>query len=387
MAGRYAASAPSAALCALCVLCVGFACGALRKQRRVTSDGRNQTTTPIRDGVQPSSVTRDASRTIMIMAGGTGGHVFPALAVADALRANGWRVVWLGNPDGMEATLVPKHGYELRPVTFGGLRGKGLVTKLLLPLNLLRAFWQSLAAVRSVRPNVVLGMGGYITFPGGMMAALVGRPLAIHEQNSIAGLANKVLAGVADRVLTGFPDVLPKSSFTGNPVRDEIAAVPTPAERMRGRSGPLKVLVVGGSLGAAALNEIVPKALALFARAERPEVTHQSGTKQLDALKANYAAAGVLANAVAFIDDMAHAYADADLVVCRAGALTVAELAAAGVASVLVPFPHAVDDHQTTNARYLADRGAAVLVPQRDLTPERLAELIRSLDRPMLLEM
>jgi UDP-N-acetylglucosamine--N-acetylmuramyl-(pentapeptide) pyrophosphoryl-undecaprenol N-acetylglucosamine transferase len=280
----------------------------------------------------------------MIMAGGTGGHVFPALAVADALRANGWRVVWLGNPDGMEATLVPKHGYELRPVKFGGLRGKGLVTKLLLPLNLLRAFWQSLAAVRSVRPNVVLGMGGYITFPGGMMAALVGRPLAIHEQNSIAGLANKVLAGVADRVLTGFPDVLPKSTFTGNPVRDEITAIPMPAERMRGRSGPLKVLVVGGSLGAAALNEIVPKALALVARAERPEVTHQSGAKQLDALKANYAAAGVVANAVTFIDDMARAYADADLVVCRAGALTVAELAAAGVASVLVPFPHAVGE-------------------------------------------
>jgi len=323
----------------------------------------------------------------MIMAGGTGGHVFPALAVADALRASGWRVVWLGNPDGMEATLVPKHGYELRPVKFGGLRGKGLVTKLLLPLNLLRAFWQSLAAVRSVRPNVVLGMGGYITFPGGMMAALVGRPLAIHEQNSIAGLANKVLAGVADRVLTGFPGVLPKSSFTGNPVREEIAAIPAPAERMHGRSGPLKVLVVGGSLGAAALNEIVPKALALFARGERPEVTHQSGAKQLDALKANYAAAGVVANAVAFIDDMARAYADADLVVCRAGALTVAELAAAGVASVLVPFPHAVDDHQTTNARYLADRGAARLVQQRDLTPEKLAELIRSLDRATLLEM
>ena len=323
----------------------------------------------------------------MIMAGGTGGHVFPALAVADALRASGWRVVWLGNPDGMEATLVPKHGYELRPVKFGGLRGKGLVTKLLLPLNLLRAFWQSLAAVRSVRPNVVLGMGGYITFPGGMMAALVGRPLAIHEQNSIAGLANKVLAGVADRVLTGFPGVLPKSSFTGNPVRDEIAAIPAPAERMHGRSGPLKVLVVGGSLGAAALNEIVPKALALFARGERPEVTHQSGAKQLDALKANYAAAGVVANAVAFIDDMARAYADADLVVCRAGALTVAELAAAGVASVLVPFPHAVDDHQTTNARYLVDRGAALLAQQRDLTPEKLAELIRSLDRATLLQM
>jgi len=323
----------------------------------------------------------------MIMAGGTGGHVFPALAVADALRARGWRVVWLGNPGGMEATLVPRHGYELRAVKFGGVRGKGLATKLLLPLNLLRAFWQSLVAVRDVKPNVVLGMGGYITFPGGMMASLVGRPLAIHEQNSIAGLANKVLAGVADRVLTGFPDVLAKSTFTGNPVRSEIAAGPAPADRMRGRTGPLKLLVVGGSLGAAALNEIVPKALSLLGAAERPEVTHQSGAKQIDALQSNYAAAGVAANAVAFIDDMARAYAEADLVVCRAGALTVAELAAAGAASVLVPFPHAVDDHQTTNARYLADRGAAILVQQRDLTPEKLAGLIRSLDRTALLAM
>ncbi|MCU0805966.1 MAG: undecaprenyldiphospho-muramoylpentapeptide beta-N-acetylglucosaminyltransferase [Burkholderiales bacterium] len=323
----------------------------------------------------------------MIMAGGTGGHVFPALAVADALGARGWRVVWLGNPDGMEATLVPRHGYELRPVKFGGLRGKGLLTTLLLPLNLLRAFWQSLRAVRAVRPDVVLGMGGYITFPGGMMAALLGRPLAIHEQNAIAGLANRVLAGVADRVLTGFPGVLAKSSFTGNPVRAVIAAVPAPAERMRDRAGPLRLLVVGGSLGAAALNEIVPRALAAIPAAERPEVTHQAGAKQIDALEANYAAAGVSANAVAFIDDMARAYAEADLVVCRAGALTVAELAAAGVASVLVPFPHAVDDHQTTNASYLADRGAALLVQQRDLTPEKLATLIRSLDRAQLLAM
>jgi UDP-N-acetylglucosamine--N-acetylmuramyl-(pentapeptide) pyrophosphoryl-undecaprenol N-acetylglucosamine transferase len=323
----------------------------------------------------------------MIMAGGTGGHVFPALAVADTLRARGWRVVWLGNPEGMEATLVPKHGYELRPVKFAGLRGKGLLTKLLLPVNLLRAFWQSLRAMLSVRPDVVLGMGGYITFPGGMMASLVGRPLAIHEQNSIAGLANKVLAGVADRVLTGFPNVLAQSTFTGNPVRSEITGVPAPAERMRGRTGPLKVLVVGGSLGAAALNEVVPKALALIPAAERPEVTHQSGAKQIDALKSNYAAAGVTAHAVAFIDDIARAYADADLVVCRAGALTVAELAAAGVASVLVPFPHAVDDHQTTNARYLADGGAAILVQQRDLSPEKLAGLIRSLDRQQLLAM
>lgn len=321
----------------------------------------------------------------MIMAGGTGGHVFPALAVADHLRALGWRVVWLGARTGMEATLVPKHGYEMAWVRFSGLRGKGLVAKLLLPLNLLVAFWQALRALRAQRPDVVLGMGGYIAFPGGMMAALLGRPLAIHEQNSIAGLSNRVLAGVADQVLVAFPDALRNATFVGNPVREAIARVAPPAERFAGRDGPLRILVVGGSLGAAALNDIVPKALAQLPAEARPVVTHQSGAKHVDALRANYARAGVDANAVAFIDDMARAYADADLVICRAGATTVAELAAAGVAAILVPFPFAVDDHQTTNARYLADAGAGVLVQQRDLTPEALAGLLREFSREQLL--
>lgn len=321
----------------------------------------------------------------MIMAGGTGGHVFPALAVADHLRALGWRVVWLGARTGMEATLVPKHGYEMAWVRFSGLRGKGLVAKLLLPLNLLVAFWQALRALRALRPDVVLGMGGYIAFPGGMMAALLGRPLAIHEQNSIAGLSNRVLAGVADHVLVAFPDALRNATFVGNPVREAIARVAPPAERFAGRDGPLRILVVGGSLGAAALNDIVPKALAQLPAEARPVVTHQSGAKHVDALRANYARAGVDANAVAFIDDMARAYADADLVICRAGATTVAELAAAGVAAILVPFPFAVDDHQTTNARYLADAGAGVLVQQRDLTPDALAGLLRELSREQLL--
>lgn len=321
----------------------------------------------------------------MIMAGGTGGHVFPALAVADHLRALGWRVVWLGARTGMEATLVPKHGYEMAWVRFSGLRGKGLVAKLLLPLNLLVAFWQALRALRALRPDVVLGMGGYIAFPGGMMAALLGRPLAIHEQNSIAGLSNRVLAGVADHVLVAFPDALRNATFVGNPVREAIARVAPPAERFAGRDGPLRILVVGGSLGAAALNDIVPNALAQLPAEARPVVTHQSGAKHVDALRANYARAGVDANAVAFIDDMARAYADADLVICRAGATTVAELAAAGVAAILVPFPFAVDDHQTTNARYLADAGAGVLVQQRDLTPDALAGLLRELSREQLL--
>lgn len=325
-------------------------------------------------------------RTLLVMAGGTGGHVFPGLAVAHALRDEGWKVVWLGNRTGMEATLVPKHDIPMEFIQFGGLRGKGLLTKLLLPLNLLRAFWQSLAALRRVRPDVVLGMGGYITFPAGMMASLLGRPLVLHEQNSIAGLANKVLAKVADRVLCAFPGALPSSEWTGNPVREEVAHLPAPGARYTDRSGPLRVLVVGGSLGAAALNDTVPKALALLPEGERPLVKHQAGTKQIEQLRANYAAAGVSAETLPFIDDMAAAYADADLVICRAGAMTVSEVAAAGVAALFVPFPFAVDDHQTTNARFLSQQGAALLVQQNELTAEGLAQTIASLSRSRLKE-
>ena len=267
---------------------------------------------------------------------------------------------------------------------FAALRGKGLLRKLLLPLSLLRAFWQALRQLSRVKPNVVLGMGGYVTFPGGMMAALTGRPLVVHEQNSVAGLANRVLAGVADRVLSGFPNVLKQAEWTGNPVRAEIAALPQPAQRYAGRSGPLSVLVVGGSLGAQALNDAVPRALTLITADKRPRVTHQSGAKQIDALRAAYAVAGVEAELLPFIDDMAARYAQADLVICRAGALTVAELAAAGVASVLVPFPHAVDDHQTGNARFLSEAGAAILLPQKELTPEKLAALLGELTRGQL---
>jgi UDP-N-acetylglucosamine--N-acetylmuramyl-(pentapeptide) pyrophosphoryl-undecaprenol N-acetylglucosamine transferase len=327
------------------------------------------------------------TKTILVMAGGTGGHVFPGLAVADYLHARGWRIVWMGNPDGMEARLVPLRGYEMAWVRFAALRGKGLLRKLLLPVNLLRAFWQALQELSRIKPNVVLGMGGYVTFPGGMMAALIGRPLVLHEQNSVAGLANRVLAGVADRILSGFPGVLRKGVWTGNPVRAEIAALPQPAQRYAARSGRLDVLVVGGSLGAQALNDAVPRALTLIPEPERPCVTHQSGAKQIDRLRAAYALAGVEAELVDFIDDMAARYAAADLVICRAGALTVAELAAAGVASILVPFPHAVDDHQTGNARFLAEAGAAILLPQSELTPEKLAGLLRELTREKLATM
>ena len=326
------------------------------------------------------------SRTLLIMAGGTGGHIFPALAVAQHLRDASWRVVWLGNPEGMEARLVPQHGFEMVWVKFSALRGKGLLRKLLLPINLLRGFWQALGAIRQVRPNVVLGMGGYITFPGGMMAALTGVPLVLHEQNSVAGLANKVLAGVADRIATGFPNVFAKGAWLGNPVRPEIAAIAPPAGRFAGRSGALRVLVIGGSLGAQALNEVIPQGMALLGAAELPQIVHQAGEKHLEALKANYAAAGVQAHCVPFIEDMAGAYEWADLVICRSGALTVAELAAAGVASILVPFPHAVDDHQTGNARFLVNVGGAFLLPQDELTPDAVAR-IRNYSRGQLLEM
>lgn len=328
-----------------------------------------------------------SARSALVMAGGTGGHVMPGLAVADELRRAGWSVTWLGGRGGMEAELVPRRGYPMELIRFSGLRGKGLVRVAMLPLNLLIAFWQSARVLFRLRPDVVLGMGGYVTFPGGMMAALLNRPLVVHEQNSIAGLANRVLAEVADRRLTGFPDTLRKGEWCGNPVRAEIAALPAPEQRFAGRSGVLRLLVLGGSLGAQALNEIVPRALALIPAEWRPQVTHQSGTRHLEQLRAHYEAACVAGETVAFIDDMAAHYAAADVVVCRAGALTVAELAAAGVASVLVPFPHAVDDHQTHNARFLEQAGAAVLIQQKDLDADALADLLLGFSREKLLDM
>ena len=323
----------------------------------------------------------------MIMAGGTGGHVFPGLAVADELRGRGWHVVWLGAPGGMEATLVPARGYEMAWVGFTGVRGKGLLPLVLLPLRLFRALWHAARAIFAHRPDVLLGMGGYQSFPGGMMAALLRRPLVIHEQNSVAGLANRTLACVADRVLCAFPGALRNATVVGNPVRPDIARLPAPAARYGARSGRLNLLVVGGSLGAKILNDTVPQALALMPPESRPEVTHQSGAVHIDELTRRYRDTGVSANAVAFIDDMASAYANADVVLCRAGALTVSELAAAGVASILVPFAHAVDDHQTGNARHLALAGAAILLPQPELTPERLAEMFLELSREQLLDM
>lgn len=339
------------------------------------------------------------ARTLLVMAGGTGGHVFPALAVADALAAKGWKVVWLGTLSGLEAQLVPQRGYEMAWVKFSGVRRSGFLRWALLPSQLLLAFVQSALAIFRHRPHVVLGMGGYVSFPGGMMAALFAKPLVIHEQNSIAGLSNRILVCLAEKVMVAFPSAFsgakdkpllcakPATTWCGNPVRPEIVALPEPEERFAGRSGPLRILVVGGSLGAAALNETVPLALALLPAEARPEVVHQSGTRHLEALTANYSAAGVSAQVLAFIEDMATLYAWCDLVICRSGALTVSELAVAGIASILVPYPYAVDDHQTQNGRFLSEMGAALLIQQTELTPERLAELLRGMDRKRLLEM
>jgi UDP-N-acetylglucosamine--N-acetylmuramyl-(pentapeptide) pyrophosphoryl-undecaprenol N-acetylglucosamine transferase len=328
----------------------------------------------------------DTRKTALVMAGGTGGHIFPGLAVAEALREAGWRVHWLGAPDSMESQLVPPRGFAFEPVAFGGVRGKGIQTLALLPLRLLRAFWQSLQVVRRVKPDVVLGLGGYITFPGGMMASLWSKPLVLHEQNSVAGLANKVLAQLADRVFTAFPGVFKTGQWVGNPLRRAFTEQATPAERFAGRSGPLRVLVVGGSLGAKALNDIVPQALALMPESTRPQVIHQSGAKQIEALRANYANAGVQAELTPFIDDTASAFAQADLVICRAGASTVTELAAVGVAALYVPFPFAVDDHQTTNAQFLVASGGGWLAPQAELTAQNLAERLKALSRDTLLD-
>jgi UDP-N-acetylglucosamine--N-acetylmuramyl-(pentapeptide) pyrophosphoryl-undecaprenol N-acetylglucosamine transferase len=275
----------------------------------------------------------------------------PGLAVAHEMRRRAWQVVWMGHPAGMEASLVPRHGIAMRPVRFGGLRGKGIATRLALPWNLLRGCLQALAALRAERPAVVLGLGGYVSFPGGLMARLSGRPLVLHEQNSVAGLANRVLARIASRVLVAFPQALPGADWTGNPVREDIAAI------------------------------------ARIDAGRRPQVVHQSGRGQREALVARYREAGVDADVREFIDDMAAEFAAADLVVCRAGAMTVAELAVAGVPAILVPYPHAVDDHQSANARFLVERGAGWLLPQSQATPQALAALIEGADRAVLLAM
>jgi UDP-N-acetylglucosamine--N-acetylmuramyl-(pentapeptide) pyrophosphoryl-undecaprenol N-acetylglucosamine transferase len=328
-------------------------------------------------------------RCALVMAGGTGGHIFPGLAVAEALRDKGWRVHWLGgkgtaaNPS-MESQLVPPRGFAFETIDFSGVRGKGLLTLAFLPLRLLKAFWQSIQVIRRVKPNVVIGLGGYIAFPAGMMAVLLGKPLVLHEQNSVAGMVNKVLAQVADKVFTAFPNVIKNAQWVGNPLRTAFTQQAEPDARFAGRTGPLRLLVVGGSLGAKALNSIVPQALALIPPEQRPIVTHQSGAKQIDELRANYQAAGVAATLTPFIDDTASAFADADLIICRAGASTVTEIAAVGAAALFVPFPSAVDDHQTSNARFLVEQCAGWQMVQSEMTPQILANTLQKTERVAL---
>ena len=333
-----------------------------------------------------------SARPIMIVAGGTGGHVFPALAVAAVLREQSVPVVWLGTAQGLEARVVPAAGITLETLSVRGLRGNGWLGWLKAPLTLLRALGQALAIIRRTNPSAVLGMGGYVTGPGAVAARLSGRALIIHEQNAIPGLTNRLVAKIAQRVLTGLDAQLGRldqREWIGNPIRAEIAATPQPADRYEGRTGPARVLVIGGSLGARTLNQVVPAALAQLPVAARPLVRHQAGERTLETAKAAYANAGVKADITAFIADMAQAYAWCDLVICRAGALTVSELAAAGVPAIFVPLPHAVDDHQTKNAAFLTQAGAARLMPERTLTAATLADTLNELlaERAELLAM
>jgi UDP-N-acetylglucosamine--N-acetylmuramyl-(pentapeptide) pyrophosphoryl-undecaprenol N-acetylglucosamine transferase len=329
---------------------------------------------------------------VLVMAGGTGGHVFPALAVAEALRARGIEIVWMGTRLGLESRVVPEAGFPLECITIGGLRGKTLTTRLAAPVNIALAVFQALRIMLRIRPAVVLGMGGYATGPGGVAAWLTRRPLVIHEQNAVAGTTNRLLARLSRRVLAAFPDAFPggiDAEVVGNPVRAGIGALPTPGERFAEREGPVHLLVLGGSQGALALNEAVPEALARLPEALRPTVRHQAGHNTLEIAQRAYARVGVEAEIGEFFDDMAEAYGWADLAICRSGALTVSELAAAGLAAVLVPFPAAVDDHQTLNGGYLVAAGAAVLVPEKQLKPDRLARVLAGLlgDRSRLLDM
>lgn len=331
-----------------------------------------------------------APRSALLMAAGTGGHIFPALALADALRAHGWAVHWLGAPGragapSMEQRLVPAQGYPLHLLSVGGVRGKGWRTRLALPWVLARALWQARRLLGQLRPSVVVGFGGYVCVPGGLAAALRATPLLLHEQNAIAGLANRVLANVADGVFSAFAQPLVRAQWVGNPLRAAFLQQAEPATRWATRSGALRLLVVGGSLGAQPLNACVPAALARLPADRRPQVIHQSGAAHLSELQAHYARLGLSADCRAFIDDMAGEMARADLVLCRAGASTVSELCAVGAPALLVPLPHAVDDHQTANAHYMADAGAAWLWPQAQLSPESLSEMLLNLERTTLL--
>lgn len=332
------------------------------------------------------------SRRFLMMAGGTGGHVFPALATAQMLQARGHQVFWLGSAGGMEERLIGDTDIPLSTITISGLRGKGRMALLAAPFRLVRGLFQAVRVVRRVRPDCVIGMGGFVTGPGGVAAWLAGKPLLVHEQNAIAGLTNRILARLAGTVLEAFPGSFGArvvTRCTGNPVRPDVAALAAPEQRLAGRAGPVRLLVLGGSLGALVVNQTVPEALARLPAEQRPVIRHQCGERHLEVTREAYKAAGVEADVQPFIKDMAEAYGWADLVLSRAGALTIAELCAAGVGAILVPFPHAVDDHQTHNAGYMVKAKAALLMPQQKLTVDVLSELLTDLvsDRDRILSM
>jgi UDP-N-acetylglucosamine--N-acetylmuramyl-(pentapeptide) pyrophosphoryl-undecaprenol N-acetylglucosamine transferase len=335
---------------------------------------------------------KPSSPSVVIMAGGTGGHIFPGLAVADRFREHGVKVRWLGAEGGMECRQVAEHGIEVDQVKISGVRGKGVQGWILLPFRLARAVFDASASMGRNQPNCALSFGGYVAGPGGIAAWLRGVPLVVHEQNQVPGMTNKTLARVAKKVLQAFPGTFPRVSGAvtcGNPVRESVVGLPAPEQRFFQRSGRPRLLVTGGSQGARALNTIIPQALKLLPEELRPLVCHQSGESDFSDTQQAYTAAGVDADVHRFIKEMADAYAWADLVICRSGALTVSELAVAGVGAILVPFPHAVDDHQTRNAAYLVKAGAARLIPQKDLEAASLAKVLGTLfaDRPAMLDM
>ena len=326
---------------------------------------------------------------ILIMAGGTGGHIFPGIAVGQALRERGIEVVWLGGKTGLEGRIVPEAGFELETLDFSGVRGKGILTLALAPLRLLRAVLAAYRILRRRHPVSVLSMGGYAAAPGGIAAWLARIPIVVHEQNRVPGMTNRLLARFAERRLAGFADSFAAAEWVGNPVRESITTLPTPQQRMSGREGPVRILVLGGSQGAQSLNTMLPDIIQRRGDRVPLQVRHQSGVRHLEKTRAAYAEAQIDVSVEAFVDDMAAAYAWADIVICRAGALTIAELCAAGVASLLVPFPHAVDDHQTRNAEVLVDAGAAQLVAEGEGFIERIGARLDELDsdRSRLLKM
>lgn len=326
-------------------------------------------------------------RPVMIMAGGTGGHVYPALAVAAELRARGIPVIWMGTRKGIEARLVPAAGIEIDWLGMSGLRGKGFATLLLAPVKIVIACYQAARILIRRKPAAVLGMGGFVSAPGGLMAWFLRLPLLIHEQNAVAGMSNRLLAKLANKVMQAFPGSLRNAEHVGNPVRSEITEIAEPEQRFAERDGALRILVFGGSLGASRLNEVVPQACAQLAQNKQLSIRHQAGPGNFHQANANYRQLGVEAEVFEYIDDMPAMYAWADLVICRAGAMTISELAAAGVASVLVPYPYAVDDHQTLNAKYLSDAGAAVLIQQQQLNTESLLNVLQTIDRTQALQM